>query len=241
MFSINHLIILAICATLISVSTVLSIRFRLSTQKTCIIFTIICVISETVKDLINMIPSEFGGCVLDQNDIPFHLCSLIVFAMLFIVLGKNKKSVNNVLCAVIVLGLIAPVFALLIPTEGVALGNIITYQYFIYHSALMWFALHNIITGAVDMGVRAYLRNLAYAAGMLFVSIYLNSMLAAYGVNFCFSRKPPVDDLPILNLNHGWYCYFAVLLMIILVTVTSVHLPFIIRNQIKAKKQSVNN
>ncbi|MCQ2355023.1 MAG: YwaF family protein [Clostridia bacterium] len=233
MFSDNHLILLLICAALITVSTILSVKYKLSSKKASIIFAVICVISEITKDMVSMVPSEFGGYILDQSDIPLHLCSLVVFVMLFIVFTKKESTREKLLSAVAVIGIVAPIFALLIPTVGVALDKVITYQYFVYHAALMWFALHHIITGQAELGIRAYKRNLAYLSLIIFLMLYINSALSAYGVNFLFLRKPPVDGIPILNLDHGWYCYFAVLLLIGYGSVTLVHTPFMI----KEKKQ----
>ena len=236
MFSSNHLILLAACAVLIASATILSVRYRLSSQKVSAIFTVICVISEVTKDMVSMVPSEFGGCVLDHTAIPLHLCSLVVFVMLIIVLTKNETTRANLLSAVTVIGTVAPILALLIPTMGVAFNKVITYQYFIYHAALMWFALHHLITGQADLGLRAYKRNLAYLSLIIVLMLYVNSALSAYGTNYFYLRKPPVDGIPILNLDHGWYRYFVTLLLIGYGSLTLVHAPFIIREKRNAAK-----
>ncbi|MBQ0037097.1 MAG: YwaF family protein [Clostridiales bacterium] len=237
MFSVNHLILLLICASLIIVSTILSVKYKLSSRKAAVIFTVICVISEITKDMVRMVPSEFGGYILDPLDIPLHLCSMVVFAMLFIVFTKKEGTREKLISAVTVIGLVAPIFALLIPTMGVAFDKVITYQYFAYHSALMWFALHHIITGQVELGTRAYKRNLGYLSVVILLMLYINSALSVYGVNYYFLRKPPVDGIPILNLNHGWYCYFAVLLLIAYGSVTLIHAPFMIREKKKTEEK----
>lgn len=66
--------------------------------------------------------------------------------------------------------------------------------------------------------------------------LYLNSALSEYGVNYCFLRKPPVDGLIILNLNHGWICYFIILVLISIVSISLVHLPSMIKER-KFKKK----
>lgn len=233
MFTANHVILLISCAALIVLSTLLSVRYRLSLRKAAIIFTVICVCSEIIKDMVNMVPSEFGGAILDHEDIPLHLCSLVLFAMLIAVFAGQEKTKNTIFSFVAVTGLTAPVFALLLPTEGVSFDDVQTYQYFIYHSALMWFALHGVISGAIDMGLKAYRRNIGCALVLFFLMIYVNSLLSAYDVNFCFVRKPPMEGLPFLNLDHGWYCYFMHLIVLVFTLITLVQLPFMLRERMK--------
>lgn len=237
MFSSNHLIILGASAVLIAMSTVLSVKFRLSSRKASVIFAVICVISEIVKDMLNIIPSEYGGYILDPEDIPIHLCSLSVFAMLFIVFSKNESMCGKLISAITIVGIIAPLFALAIPTEGTEFDRLITYQYFVFHSALMWYALHHICTAQVDLGKRAYVRNLGYAYLLLFLTLYINSALSGYGVNFIFERVPPVEGLPILNLDHGWHFYFLVLALITFLSITTVHAPFIVAEIAKKRRK----
>ena len=236
MFSTNHFILLIFSIALIVSATVFSIKFRLSSEKASIIFLVISIISEIIKDMVNMVPSEFGGFILDPEDIPLHLCSIVIFAMIFIVFTKNEKLRGNILSAVTVIGITAPPFALLIATEGVEFDAIITYQYFIYHSALTWYAIFHICTKQVDLSAKAYKRNLGYALVWIFVTLYINSALSEYGVNFIFLREPPAEGLPILNLDHGWHCYFLVLALIAFISVSIVHVPNIIRERLAEKK-----
>ena len=236
MFSTNHILILSISAVAVAIAATLSVKAKLSSRKASIIFFIICCASEIVKDLVKIIPSSFGGFVLDPGDIPLHLCSIVVFAMFYIVVSRNSEKREHIKTAVTVIGLVAPVFALLIPTQGVSFSEIITYQYFVYHVALFWYALHHVLTGQVTFGVKEYLRDLIYLGAVVMVLLYMNSALSIYGVNYCFLREPPVDGLPILNLNHGWLAYFSVLLTIGALSVTAVHLPSMLK-EVFAKKR----
>lgn len=235
MFTINHIILLIACIIVVFISTLLSVKYKLSAKKASVIFFVICCISEIVKDLNNIIPSVFGGYVLDPYDIPLHLCSIVIFAMLFIVVTKNDEKREHIKTGVVVIGLVAPVLALLLPTEGVDFCKPITYQYFVYHAALAWYAIHLTITKQVKFGFREYIRDLAYLAITVIALLYLNSALSAYGVNYCFLREPPIDGLPILNLDHGWTVYFFTLVFIGFLSVTIVHFPSIIK-EIKNKK-----
>lgn len=236
MFSLNHLILLIVCAIIVAIGVSITVTLKLSSQKVSIIFFIICCISEIVKDLNNIIPSNFGGFVLDPFDIPLHLCSIVIFAMLYIVVTKNDESREHIKTAVVVIGLVAPILALLIPTEGVNLNKVITYQYFGYHTALFWYSLHLVLTKQVTFGLKEYIRNLKYLGITVMTLLYLNSAFSAYGVNYCYLREPPLKGLPILNLDHGWPVYFITLLLIGVISVTVVYLPSLI-NEIKNNKK----
>lgn len=229
MLSFNHIILLIICAVMVTIGVCVSVKLKLSSRNASIIFFIICCISEIVKDLSNIIPSSFGGYVLDPFDIPLHLCSIVIFAMFYIVVTKNSESREHIKTAVVVIGLVAPILALLIPAEGVKFNKVITYQYFGYHSALSWYSLHLVLTKQVTFGLKEYIRDLKYLGITLMTLLYLNSALSAYGVNYCYLREPPLEGLPILNLNHGWLAYFITLLLVGIISVTIVHLPSLIK------------
>lgn len=225
MFTKNHIIIIIISILLIAVSIITSKKLKLSSKQATKIFFVICVISEIVKNLANMIPSKYGGYILDPEDIPLHLCSLVVFGMLYLVLSKNEENKGHIKTAIVVLGLISPIFAILIPSEGVDFHRVITYQYFLYHDALFWYALYHIISKQVTLGKKEYEIDLIYLGIVIMALLYINSALSIYGVNYCFLRNPPLENLPILNLNHGWICYFITLILIGISSVTIVHLP----------------
>ncbi len=241
MFTTNHFILLGSCAALIAAATILSVKCRLSSRTATIIFAVICALSEITKDMVNMEPSDFGGYVLDQDDIPLHLCSIVIFAIFFAVFTKSEETREKILSAVTVIGLIAPVLAMLIPTIGVDFAKIQVYQYFIYHAALMWFSIHLVITGQVELGKKAYLRNLLIVTALIFVLLYIDSALAVYGVNYGYLREPPMDGLPILNLDRGWFCYFIILLAIVYGSLTIVHTPFMIKEAKQKKKDKYIN
>ena len=81
----------------------------------------------------------------------------------------------------------------------------------------------------VDLSLRAYVSNLKILLGIVALGFLMNSVLEAYETNFLFLRKPPMEGLPILNLDHGWYVYFLTLAAIACLLVFLVHLPFVIR------------
>ena len=229
MFTSNHIFLLILCTLLVAAGLIVSVRKKLSSRTASVIFLVICCISEAVKDMVSIIPDPYGpGYILDPYDIPLMLCSLAVIFMFPVVFTGNEETREKINCAIVVGGVIAPAFSLLLPTEGTDLGNPLTYQYFLYHAALWWYSLYHILTRKVDLSVKSWLRNLLYATVLAFLMLYANSALSVYNVNYFFLVKPPMEGLPILNLDHGWPAYFLTLLLIAYVSISVVHLPAIL-------------
>ena len=61
---------------------------------------------------------------------------------------------------------------------------------------------------------------------LLLANIYINSVLSVYGTNFMFLVHPPMENLPYLNLNEGWYVYFLRIVALGVGVITLFHLPF---------------
>lgn len=87
------------------------------------------------------------------------------------------------------------------------------------------------ITKQVNLGLKAYLRNLIILFVLAIVMLWVNGMLSAYDTNFFFVNRPPVDNLPILNLKHGWHIYFLSLCMCGVILETIICLPYIIKER----------
>ena len=85
----------------------------------------------------------------------------------------------------------------------------------------------------VDLSKKAYVKNLISLAGLAMLALMMNSILEAYGTNFLFLRNPPMENLPILNLNNGYIVYLLTLAFVAVLIVTLVHLPFMLK---KSKK-----
>ena len=176
MFTSNHFIIIGILIVIIIISILLSKKYKLSSKNATRIFFVICIISELVKDFVNIVPSKYGGFVLEPEDIPLHLCSIVIFGMLYLMLSKNDKNKEHIKTAVVVLGIVSPVFAILIPNEGVAFNKVITYQYFLYHDALFWYAAYHIISKQVNLGKKEYFLDLKYL-GITFMIMLLKGLV----------------------------------------------------------------
>ena len=66
---------------------------------------------------------------------------------------------------------------------------------------------------------------------LLFVlgALYANGALSVYDTNFLYLTRPPMEGLPFLNLDDGWYRYFLRLFVLGLGCLFLFHLPFILK------------
>ena len=104
------------------------------------------------------------------------------------------------------------------------------------HGVLVYYGFYLMIIEKVDLSLKVYFRNLALLVIITLLAMFMNSVLEQYGTNFLFLRQPPMPNLPILNLNNGWYIYFISLMTIAVILVGIVHLPFIINKSRKQRK-----
>ena len=228
MFTVNHFIWLGICLIFILIMLFLSLKYKFSLKKASLIMTFICLASEISKMMSDMQDNPAGGMSLDPRSLPFHLCSLMIFVVFYICFAKDNRFKDILINFLAVMGSVGSFMALLIPTNGVAFIEIGPYQCFVFHSGLMWFAIYLIATKKANLGLRSYLINLIVLASLAFLMIYINGALSAYGTNFFYLVRPPMDNLPILNLDHGWYVYFISIMLSGLILLSLFHLPFII-------------
>ena len=236
MFTTEHFIWLGICAALITLLTFFSLRFKFSFRTASLIMAGVALVSETAKILSHMEyvngKDAAEGMVMEAGALPLHLCSLLIFAFLYLPFAKNEKAKRFILSLTVPVGLIGSLLAILMATSGTDFTKSNAYQCFIYHAVMTWFAIYLVATRQVDLGLRAWLRNLVTLFAMAVGMIWINSALQAYDTNFWYVVRPPADHLPILNLDHGWFVYIASLLLCGLVGLTVVHLPFVIRERL---------
>lgn len=74
----------------------------------------------------------------------------------------------------------------------------------------------------------------------MFIMLWVNSILQVYYTNFFYIVRPPMDNLPILNLNNGWFVYFISLITVALILFSLLHLPFIILERKERKNYKEN-
>ena len=91
MFSAKHFIWIGLCIVFVLFLTLFAKRKKFSLKLAGAVMTAICAVSEVSKIMGDMIASSEGGRVLDPKSLPFHLCSLMIFGVLYITFGKEGK------------------------------------------------------------------------------------------------------------------------------------------------------
>lgn len=79
--------------------------------------------------------------------------------------------------------------------------------------------------------------NIGILLALTFVMLYINGALAAYDTNFFYLTRPPMANLPVLNLAAGWYAYFLRLIALAAGILALFHLPFILRERTRTPKE----
>ena len=200
MFTTEHFIWIGLCASFVSGMSLFAIRKALNLRQAGICMTLICIVSETSKILSNMVESPEG---------------------------KGKQILVNFLAAV---GTLGSVCAILIPTNGTDFRTPDAYQCFVYHAGLLWFSLYLILSGQTQLGsFRALGENISVLLLFVLGALYANGALSVYDTNFLYLTRPPMEGLPFLNLDDGWYRYFLRLFVLGLGCLFLFHLPFILK------------
>ncbi len=147
MFTMQHLLWIGLCAVMIAALSLCSVRKKWSLRRAGMVMTAICALSEVSKVLSNMVESPAGGMHLDPLCLPFHLCSLMIFVVLYLTFGRDGRARQVLINFISVVGTLGSVCAILIPTNGTDFTTPDAYQCFVYHAGLLWFALHLILSG----------------------------------------------------------------------------------------------
>ncbi len=235
MFTLNHFIWLGIICVYVLALLFVTKRFRISFQNILYYMSAISIGSELLKTFVNMIASPDGGLHLDPGDLPLHLCSIQIFFIFYLTLSKNEPVKRVLKLFMFPTMMIGAVLALLIPTVGVRFSNPQVWQYFIFHGSLIFFAVYMLKEGMIDMKGRDFGRNYALLAILAMCGIWVNSILSVYDTNFLYLTRPPMDNLPILNLDNGWFCYFLIFINIAVLLVALVQLPIYFYYRRKSK------
>ena len=244
MFTLEHFIWLGISTVIFTAMLVIYKRFNLSFEMILNIMLTVSVLSEVTKILCNLQPAPHadGGMILDPGDLPLHLCSIQIFLMFilkyFIKTEAGKEKMLGFMCPSMIIG---AVMALLIPTVGVGIDVVQVYQYLIFHTFHIYFAVYTLKEKLVNWTPGVYVRNIGYLGGLALLCTWFNSALSGVlpRVNFMYLVRPPMKNLPILNLNNGWGVYFITLASLALGLMGVFHITVTLITN-KAKKKENN-
>ncbi len=228
MFSLAHIIWLLVIAAVIAAVLIISQKLGISHLTVQRVVFVLLVILKIFHMSLSMKELPDGGMVINQTQLSFHLCSIMIYANILINVIKNETFVKVTKSFMVPCMLIGAALALLIPTEGVDVTAPRVWQYMLIHGTLVFYGLYLGVVERVDMSFKAYLTNLKLLLAVVMVAFLMNSVLEQYDTNFLFLRKPPMEGLPILNLDHGWFVYFICLACVACLLLLLVHLPFIL-------------
>lgn len=264
LFGTKHLIIIGVSVFLIVGLYILS--RKLSIEKLSKIMLGIGLVSETIKvfsyivmnenkvygmlyqfdeELKAYVPKEvtFDG-ILPKTDLPFQLCSLQIIFILIVTLSKSEKVKRFIYSFMMPSCLFGGIAAILIATDSSRNVWVITFQYFLYHIAIVVFALRLLTAKEMKWKVKDLLNAFIMLTGVIFFAIYINSMMfdGISDINFMYVVKPPQKNLPYLNDNNGWLSYIIKYLILVVFCISITYIKPIIEaisDLIKKKKAKV--
>ena len=152
---------------------------------------------------------------------------------------KNEKLKRFLLSFMFPSCLLGGIAAILIATNSSLNGMwIITAQYFLYHIAIVVFALNLCTNKEIKLTVSDYFNCLKFLLILFFFSMYINSIIydGVSKINFMYVAGPPMDGLPFLNENNGWLTYIFHYAILVLSCVSLFYIKPIIK-AFKTKKQ----
>lgn len=255
----NHYIFLAISIIYIVTALFLLVKFKPSLKKVLIVVFIIKVLSEFIKISEYITPyynldNVLEGYYFDKTGLPFHLCSIQIILLCLALICKEGSFKNKLLAFMYPTCFFGAFLSIMMVTVNVEFTDPLTWQYFISHSTLVIFGLYIPLSRQVEINTKIYFNSTVVLLALFVISLYVNGIVTnpsqdvivngevvgqtgGIFTNYFYSLKPPLSNLPLLNLKHGWLAYVLVLAVIGVVSMTLMHLPFIIKD-IKNKKNN---
>lgn len=239
MFTINHFIWIGICIVIVIGMTIISKKLNFSLKTASIVMAIVSIISELSKiftHMKNVSSTDITkGMVIEAGALPLHLCSIFIFLFMWLPFSKESDKRKFLLNFCVPISIVGGSMAIIMATSGVSFVEPYAYQCFIYHAFMVWFAIYLIMSKNCDLGIKSFVKNVVSLFALSIIMIWVNGALAVYNTNFLYVVRPPVKNLPILNLNNGWFVYYCTLVVIGVIALLLVHLPSIIKEH-KSKK-----
>ena len=237
MFTANHFVWLGALGVLIALALMAAKKLKVTDRAVGRAVMILLIVLKIFHLSLSMKESPFGGYVVNQTQLSFHLCSIMIYTVIFTNMIKNRKVVDTLKSFMVPCLFIGAAMALLIPTEGTDPAVPRVWQYMLIHGVLVFYGIYLAAVEKVDLSFRAYFNNLKLLLSVTLLAFLMNSVLEPYKTNFLFLRVPPMDNLPLLNLNHGWYVYFLTLTAVACTLMLLVQLPFMAWGARKKKRE----
>ncbi len=258
MFSIQHIIWMAICIILV---VYISLRLRKTKpelRKVLSVMCIVCCISEFIKvfSSIHIVPSLDGTMYypyMELSQLPLNLCSMQIILIFYVRFAKDSKIRDAILAFMYPTCLGGAFFAILIPSvltvsiaPELAFLRPIGYQYFLFHTGLAVLGIYIPMCHEVKLEGKHYFMSMGILLGIAFISLYINSIFAApvyengeliaveYTTNFILTYQTPIG----LNLTEiwQWYLYLVIIVSIAFVGMGCLYMPYLRRDYFHKEK-----
>jgi len=233
-FSVAHFVFLAIFwPAAIFLAVFLSRKFGYN-RKVVITCAIIGIMSELEKIFFFVERSPYGyGYRVPAEHLPFAMCPFQIFLILTLAFSADLEKRRPLLAFMYPMlvggGWIGMLLQTTAPYHG--LLDIGTYRYFIYHSMLIFLGLYLYMTQPIRYTIKEYGMSLGLAAMALILAIWVNGFFGwDPRVNFLFVVRPPMEGLPLLNLDRGWAMYILQMTWIAVAVFTLCYLRVIKRD-----------
>ena len=220
---------------------------KIDFKKCCKILLYVGIVSEIVKIFYYIMANESThGGYLPKTDLPFHLCSIQIIFILIVNIVSNEKIKRFILSFMLPSCLIGGIAAIFIATGTARNSPVITVQYYLYHVAIIVFAIKMLTDKEFKLNIKDYLNCLKFILAIMFFAIYINSMVftqemldgVSTEVNFMYVVSPPQSGLPFLNENHGWLVYICHYAFLVLFGITGCYFKVLL-DYFKSKKQTI--
>lgn len=255
----NHFIFLGICIVIVVTSLIIFKKKNVSFNTVLNIMLVVAVLSELIKigEYIEPYTNEAGkviGVYFNKEGLPFHLCSIQIIFLFIARICKEGSFKNKLLAFQYPTAFLGALLALMLATITIEFDRPLAWQYFLYHACLLVYGIYIPMSKVVKIDTKMFLNTCVCLIGLFLVSIYINGLIAVPSqdvinsagevigqtegmyVWFLYSTKPPIENLPILNLDNGWFVYILSILAIGIIAVTLVHIPFFIKDYKKHKE-----
>lgn len=248
MYTLQHFIWLLLCAIVITVSIILARKYKPSLRQVLTIMCVVAVISEIIKtfSLMQLVPSSDGSRFypyIELENVPLHLCSIQIILIFLTRFMKESNTRTTILAFMYPTTIVGAFFAIMIPTvfsNNVqvedAFTNIMAYQYFLYHAALIVLGIYIVMSKEVKIERKHFVTSFLMLFAFSILSLYLNSIFADatyvdgnvkyvdYVTNFFFTYETPIG-IYFTQIWH-WYLYYVILFTLATMFLFLFFLPF---------------
>lgn len=246
MFKPDHFIWLGISLVLVGILLFISRKFKFSYRTATWVIFGIYMVSELAKIVLQFhIIDGHLKFIFKAGYLPFQLCTVTLFFVIYLVFAKNEKRIEFVKSLVLEITLLGATFALIIPSslkpENTAyflstFRDPEIYRFFVYHSGMIWYGLYLLLTKQAKMGFKAWWQSYIALMFLMLNTLWINAALSKYNTNFMFTVEPPVKGVPLFNLDHGRALYLLFYALLFAVLTFLFQLPAIIK---ESKKVSI--